>query len=114
MARLLEKHGASFDTTCITLPTSCPYFVHMLTWLGNMVNPLICAQMEACLGIITACGPSLKMLYKQLYGTPEQPTSKQPTTGKSSLTGARIWSNRSRLGAEPASLDETVMSSPPP
>ena len=114
MVRLLEKHGASFDTSCITPPTSCSCSVHMLTWLGDMVNPLICAQMEACLGIITACGPSLKMLYKQLYGTPEQPASKQPTTRKSNLTGARIWSNRLRLGAEPTSIDETVMSSPPP
>lgn len=96
MARLLENHGANFDST----------------W--NMVNPLICAQMEACLGIITACGPSLKMLYKQLYSTPDPPIGKQPTTGKSSSAGAKIWSSRSRPGVEPTSLGETVMRSPPP
>ncbi|RPB04209.1 hypothetical protein L873DRAFT_1825792 [Choiromyces venosus 120613-1] len=96
MAKLLEKHVTSFDTT----------------W--NLVNPLICAQMEACLGIITACGPSLKMLYKQLYATSEPPIGKQPTTGMSSLTGAKRWSNRSVPGVEFASLDETAMSGPPP
>lgn len=114
MARLLENHGTRFDSTCIAPPTSSPCFVHILTWSGYMVNPTICAQMEACLGIITACGPSLKMLYKKLYSTPEPPISERSITGKSSLTGAKIWSSRSRLRAEPTSLDETVMSSPPP
>ncbi|KAG0129570.1 hypothetical protein HOY82DRAFT_505565 [Tuber indicum] len=93
MARLLEKNGTSFDST----------------W--NMVNPLICAQMEACLGIITACGPSLKMLYKQIHGTLESSIGKRSTTGEFSIIGAKRWSNRSEQRTE---FSERVMSSLPP
>ncbi|PWW76526.1 hypothetical protein C7212DRAFT_279574 [Tuber magnatum] len=96
MARLLEMGGVGFDST----------------W--NMVNPLICAHVEACLGIITACGPSLKMLCKQLYGTPQPPNSKRPATGKSSLIGTERLSNSLGQGVAFAPLGEAVASSPPP
>ncbi|CUS15821.1 unnamed protein product [Tuber aestivum] len=115
MARLMEKDGFSSDSTCITpLISSCSMHISVLIWLGNMVNPLVCAHMEACLGIITACGPSLKMLWKQLYGTPEPPVGKRPTTGKSSLIGAKRLSDRSRQGVDSSPLGEAVMSNPPP